>query len=720
MPPPSNRSLFDEATDGSQLMDGANETPAKRRRVFLQTMGHQLRDIGMLRDRTSETTGGSFSGSPRPASISQSVTDIPSGHSQVQIQTPESDVVPGEDDHLPMGASMSAAKALWNPVTEVLVEPWTDGSHIFSYDDLRAWTDSYFDHWHLAYPFLDAVSVLEFFDKIVHDGITETEVQAPQQMVILRSVMSISLADRRQMESTMRPVPSQLVFSSVNDAIRSVQCFLTEESSIVALQAVASVQLFLLSMLRYNAASRLGGLAVRMLFHLGLHQCPVQISTFSDQEVQLRQRIFWSIFCMDRYICIRLGVPLAIRNADSNVCLPGLERHGSRDSRSLDGDARLDMLRFLARLAEIRGSIMELRNKFVSYRHSDVDDAVGIDADLTKWWNEVDEYLESNNTNSFPICQQHQVTLIVLRYESIIALNKHILATSKKSSSYGAALQNCIGAARSIISTLHKALALEMSLGNPAEQSNGPKPAVLWPSFTWAVWMSAFIMIYAANEDQVSQDVSIRLADRALDVMKNLKLRGSLWPDACTAAIRDLRAQLVTRRNRSKHTHINETNSSQVIQDGENGRKALRSLNQQSTNDAEGRDSPSFVARTQNSRFIPGETAHFNESRQRPPSGESIRSARIPANSQAGSGLSFVLDPGEGGASHLSHPLPNQAHPTPSGPPPGYGIAGPNDYAYRVGAQLESEWQIQNYEGLEFFYGLDAPFWAEADGWRNF
>ncbi|KAH6723813.1 fungal-specific transcription factor domain-containing protein [Leptodontidium sp. MPI-SDFR-AT-0119] len=720
MPPPSNRSLLDEATDGSQLMDDGNEPPAKRRRVFLQTMGHQLREIGMLRDRTSETAGGSFSQSPRPASISQSVTDAPSGHPQVQIQTPESDAVPGEDDHLPIGVSMSAAKALWNPVTEVLVAPVTDGGHIFSYDDLRAWTDSYFDHWHLAYPFLDALSVLEFFDQIVHDGITETEAHSSQQMVILRSIMSISLADRRQMESTMRPVPSQLVFSSVDDAMKSVQCFLTEESSIVALQAVGSVQLFLLSMLRYNAASRLGGLAVRMSFHLGLHRCPVQYSTFPVQEAQLRQRIFWSIYCMDRYICIRLGVPLAIRDADTNVCFPGSERHGSGDPRSFDGDARLDLLRFLARLAEIRGSIMELRNKFVSYRQSDVDDAVGIDADLTKWWNEVDEYLESNSTNSSPIYQQHQVTLTVLRHESIIALNKHILATSKKSSSYNAALQNCIGAARSIISTLHKTLAPGMSLENPAVQNNGPKPAIFWPSFTWAVWMSAFIMIYAANEDQVSQDVSIRLADRALDVMRNLKLRGSMWPDACAAAIRDLRAQLVIRRNRSKHTHINENNTSRVMQDRESGRTALGPINQQSPNDVDGRDSPSFSARTQNLRSAPGEAAHFRDSRRGPPSGQSIGSVKTPANTQADSGSSFTYGSAEGGVSNPSHPLSNQPNTITSEPPPGYSIAGANDYAYRVGAQLESELQIQNYEGLEFFYGLDAPFGAEGDGWRNF
>ena len=175
-----------------------------------------------------------------------------------------------------------------------------------------------------------------------------------------------------------------------------------------------------------------------------------------------------------------------------------------------DSDGRLDLLRLLAKNAEIRGSITELRNKSVTYRLTEIDEAVAIDAELTRWWNEVDEYLEPNTLGSFPISRRHQVTLVVLRHESIIALNKHTLATSKKTSTYDAALQNCISAARSIISALQKALETQVNLDRPRAEEEPGNSGLLWPSFTWAVWMSAFIMIYAANEDQVSQDVAIR------------------------------------------------------------------------------------------------------------------------------------------------------------------------------------------------------------------
>lgn len=100
----------------------------------------------------------------------------------------------------------------------------------------------------------------------------------------------------------------------------------------------------------YNAASRLEGLAVRMAFQLRLHHCPVRIGGDAANEAELRKRLFWSIFCIDRYICIRLGIPLGIRFEDVDVCYPHSEKHGTGKSDE-ERDSRLDLLDFLARHA---------------------------------------------------------------------------------------------------------------------------------------------------------------------------------------------------------------------------------------------------------------------------------------------------------------------------------------------------------------------------------
>ena len=352
-----------------------------------------------------------------------------------------------------------------------------------------------------------------------------------------------------------KPVPSTLVFFSFDDAMNSIQRVLTEETSILSLQALVSVQLFLISMLRYNAASRLEGLAVRMAFQLRLHHCPVRLGGDAARESELRKRLFWSIFCIDRYICIRLGIPLGIRSEDADVCYPHTERHGhSREDD--DRDSRLDLLEFLARHASIRGSIMELRNQTAFDKSFDEADALmEVDAEHTKWWNHVDEYL-SDHDRTLSITKPHQVTLIVLRFESVIALHRSVLATSKKNSAYNAALQRCISASRSVINTLHKALNGFGAFDGSPGQSGYQITPLFWPSFTWAVWMSTFIIIFAATENQVPRDVACRLAQRSTDVLRHLAMRGTNWPETCIAAIENLTARLNDRSRGSSRNSV--------------------------------------------------------------------------------------------------------------------------------------------------------------------
>lgn len=185
--------------------------------------------------------------------------------------------------------------------------------------------------------------------------------------------------------------------------------------------------------------------------------------------------------------------------------------------------------------------------------HHDFDQVMQVETEHAKWWNTVDEYL-SNDEQIRNITKIHQVTLIVLRFESILALHRSLLATSKKDTAYNAALQRCITASRSIINTLHKALkGFGAFDGSPGAEGYESVP-LLWPSFTWAVWMSTFIIISAAMEDQVPRNVVIRLSERSIDVLRHLALRGTNWPEACIVAIENLMARLNGVSTRSSST----------------------------------------------------------------------------------------------------------------------------------------------------------------------
>ncbi|KAH7121309.1 fungal-specific transcription factor domain-containing protein [Dendryphion nanum] len=579
------RTRQDDA-DCTSPADGSGLATAPKRRAFLQTMGQQLREFGNEAASPQNLARTTFGTSPASHTGPSSGLGPVSGVDQLRsapIDTPESDAAPGEDDQVMEGALPSASKCLWGTNELLPAIPSGQEPSSFTFEQLLDWSQSYFDNWHPAFPFLHAPAILDQFRKIAQAShgsqvVSELPDAAIFHQIVLRSIMSISAVDRRHKKESSPEGHSQLVFPTLNDAISSVQTVLTAEASIISLQALVSVQLFLISMHRYNAASRLEGLAVRMAFQLGLHRCPVRNSNITEKEAELRKRLFWCIFCIDRYVCIRLGTPLGIRSDEFDVCFPHAERHrhNQENDRAVRDD-RLDLLEFLARHAEIRGSIMESRSKIVMDKtYNDTDRLLDIDAEHTKWWNTVDEYL-SDQDQCYKITKAHRVTLVVLRFETVLALHRSVLATSNKSSAYNAALQRCISASRSIINTLYKALnGVGAFDGSPGDRGYEPTP-LLWPSFTWAIWMSAFIVIFAATEDQVSRDVAARLASRSVAVLRHLALRGTSWPDACTIAIQNLAARLnggSTRSTTTEHQpllNVNERDSAPTVWHGDSG-----------------------------------------------------------------------------------------------------------------------------------------------------
>lgn len=71
-------------------------------------------------------------------------------------------------------------------------------------------------------------------------------------------------------------------------------------------------------------------------------------------------------------------------------------------------------------------------------------------------------------------------------------MNRPLLAAEASSPEYRTALQICIESSRSLLTTLRQ------------YQSTKSVPSVplVWPSFTWAVWLSCLILIYAAWEGE--------------------------------------------------------------------------------------------------------------------------------------------------------------------------------------------------------------------------
>ena len=493
------------------------ERPSKRHKETHPQELSRFKEVGLMRNGMGRASA-SFIGSASGIHFIRSVYSAMAGRtSHPHGEDPESNLVPGEDDRLDSGWGNSRYLQIWQPHEVNLAnDPLKE---TFTFDDLVHWSGSYFDLWHPAYPFLHAPSILESFERFAQNGLPR---ENTYDSILIRAIISISLCDRRQRNDPFpRPVPKCLVFTTFEDALESIQPAVTNAATISALQAVVSVQLLEVSMLRLKSASRLGGLVIRLAFQMGLHRCPSRFVAFSLAERQLRQRLFWSIYCIDRHLCQALGLPLTVRDDDIDVCYPDQERHilpaanpqqhaGAR-KREQQADSRLMILALLARHAEIKGCIMELRNKMVSSREESLERAVFVNSRLTQWWNQVEDAIEQAEYQGAPFNVLHKAIFTVLKHESKIALNRPLLTTSKKTASYAGALHSCIAASKAIISTLHALVApVNDTISLSPGQNQKVYQPMFWPSFTWAVWMSAFIMLYAAMENEVDSHIAMR------------------------------------------------------------------------------------------------------------------------------------------------------------------------------------------------------------------
>lgn len=525
------------------------------------------REVGLMRDASGETSA-SFVGSASGIHFIRAVYGA-IGSVAHEETSPATNLVPGEDDRLELPAHSGPKKRIWQD-GEVSVNQNRHTVPQPSFDDLLNWTETFFDNWHPPFPVLHAPSVLISLEKVSEDGISRLSLW---DAVIVRAIMSISLADRRQSSGALaKQVPKDLIFDTFDDAHEAILPALARPATIHSLQAVICVQLFLVSMLRLNTASRLGGLIVQMAFQLGLHRCPTRYQTFPQAERQLRKRIFWSLYCIERYICQAMGLPLTIRDEDADVCHLNEEIHrpksqqyppafntGSGPDReaSPPPDARLQLLVFLSQHAQLRGSIIELRNKRVEERDRSPDAAILINAKLTQWWNEVEDFLDQTEPEASPISHLHKIVLETLKHESTIMLHRPMLASPKATASYTSAVHACIGAAKSLLFGLHS-----LTTESRSNVDSGSCAPMMWPSFTWAVWMSAFILLYATSEGIVPGQVAGRNVDRSLRILNKLAARGSVWPEASAVAIQDLRSILTERHD------MPSTLSSITVHDG--------------------------------------------------------------------------------------------------------------------------------------------------------
>jgi hypothetical protein len=174
------------------------------------------------------------------------------------------------------------------------------------------------------------------------------------------------------------------------------------------------------------------------------------------------------------------------------------------------------MLSFVARESRLRGEIIELRNKSLHYVGHPPDRATAITAKLSQWWNDIEDWNDREGDQKIPL---YQFTILsLLKHESVISLHRPILAASLQGAEYDAALQLCVGSARSIITLLHDAI-------DPRDKDSNSHGSMtlLWPSCTWAVWVRIGAASQTLERDTDGPQRLVRLCSFTLQMLKNFR-----------------------------------------------------------------------------------------------------------------------------------------------------------------------------------------------------
>lgn len=247
--------------------------------------------------------------------------------------------------------------------------------------------------------------------------------------------------------------------------------------------------LYLLSSSRANECWYSFGTALQVVTALGLHRkSPAKRSKtgFSYLELEIRKRLFWSVYTLDKYLSIMFGRPRLLHDEDIDQELPDelndedlLEedpalRTGSTDSmmiasvlhyRFVASNSSLQSILTISRLGRILGGISrQLYSINPISRDSPLETAVRLTSELETWKESVPPLFNSVRPASLipPLCRQSQVLQLAYSH-AMIHVTRSFLLTDftdlsrrprDSSSMVSAHVQKCIQAAEDILTII--------------------------------------------------------------------------------------------------------------------------------------------------------------------------------------------------------------------------------------------------------------------------
>ncbi|EGY22424.1 Protein STB5 like protein [Verticillium longisporum] len=215
----------------------------------------------------------------------------------------------------------------------------------------RRFVDAYFRNVNRAYPFANRDKVLRDLEALGETAMGQRDADS----TVLYLIMAIGCTSLERAGQVPKDTASKF---EVPYAEIIQECLAKEDTE--SIQVLVLLSLYSLFDPHGASAWSMAGIASRHAMLLGLSRRASEDKSLAAVELELRHRLFWSIFVLDRMMAVSMGLPVALIDDNMDVPLPGLTIEEFASPERQQFASTLQTNRHVIQLRQLEGRILTL------------------------------------------------------------------------------------------------------------------------------------------------------------------------------------------------------------------------------------------------------------------------------------------------------------------------------------------------------------------------
>jgi hypothetical protein len=184
----------------------------------------------------------------------------------------------------------------------------------------------------------------------------------------------------------------------------------------------------------------------------------------------------------------------SLRNSDTSSTIQGDSTPGSTETSRPNNRHGEDALANHVAYGKLTGRALEMFHKSITARFAEYHDVLELTSDIHSFWNALPQHLQDLPSSNRQVTSDQNndhsrlgLYFTIIYQQLILLINRPFLSLEPSSARFRSSMQACIGASRTVISTL--------------EEQAIDGTCISWPGTLSVTWMSGLILAFACALD---------------------------------------------------------------------------------------------------------------------------------------------------------------------------------------------------------------------------